>query len=63
MIKNVWAINDLATSALFIGVIILKIYDIASFQVIDPNVCPATVNVTQFITETGIKDFKVRVGI
>lgn len=62
LIRNVWVLNDVSTSALFLVVIILKIYDLVKYPILGPNKCPATVdNKTEFamMKKMTLHDFEV----
>jgi len=48
MLRNVWTLNDLATSCLFVIVIIIKIYYVSSYPTSGPFECPAADNGTAY---------------
>ena len=51
---NIWVLNDVTTSSLFVLVIILKIYDLASYPVLGPEDCPSTNSSTTFLEDQGL---------
>ena len=41
MLRNVWTLNDLTTSFLFLIVIIIKIYNVSKYDITGAFECPA----------------------